>query len=192
MPTFPDLRTDTIPSAVNPTIIHTSWTKKDYLHPWPSNPSTLTTRSTPISFTTGTGASIFTSTLLPALESATSEVILCTCFWAPSPTLVSLRASILRLNARSLTLSRQNGGKKIRLYICLSSRSLWQKLFHTSSPNGYTYPPSTWSSRLGLPGPEDLTGLEVRVESLFFRPFSVLHSKYLIVDRKRVYFPSCN
>ena len=156
----------------------------------PPSSQLSTSFPTPKSFTLGTGASIYASTFLPALESANSEVILTTCFWAPSSTLSALSSSLLCLNTSSLAL--YGGRSKIRVFICLSSRSLLQKLFHTSSPKGYAYPPSTWSSKLGLPPAEDLPGLEIVVKSLFFRPFSVLHSKYLIVDRKRVFLPSCN
>lgn len=56
------------------------------------------------------------------------------------------------------------------------------------------YPPSTWSSQLGLPGPELLEAglIDLRVKSLFFLPFSVIHPKFLIVDRERAWVPSCN
>ena len=79
------------------------------------------------------------------------------------------------------------------MFICFSSPApWWRKLFHTSSPQGETYGPETWAAKLGLPGPEELGGLEVSVKSLFFRPWGVLHAKYLIVDRERVLVPSCN
>lgn len=56
----------------------------------------------------------------------------------------------------------------MRVRICLSSLSLLQKLFHTSSPEGKTYPPEIWHSKLGLPGQHDLTGLDLEVKSIFF------------------------
>ena len=80
---------------------------------------------------------------------------------------------------------------KLRVRLCFSSCSLIQKLSHTSSPAGHIYPPSKWQS-LGLPHPDDLTGLDLQVKSLFFLPFSVMHPKFVIIDRQRALFPSCN
>lgn len=140
------------------------------------------------SFSIGTGHSLFASTLIPAILAAKHEVILATCFWAPSLTLDYLSDALKRLSGQVIAC----GGTKVRVYILLSSRSLFQKLFHTSSSEGYLYPPSSWESKLGLPKPADLPGLELRVKSIFFRPFSVLHSKYLIVDRREIFMPSCN
>ena len=45
---------------------------------------------------------------------------------------------------------------------------------------------------MGLPAPEELAGLELVVKSVFVRPFSVMHPKFIIVDRKRAFMPSCN
>lgn len=84
------------------------------------------------------------------------------------------------------------GLTKIRVRLCFSSRSLWQKLFHTTSPKGERYPPSTWVSKLGLPALDQLQGLDLQIKSLFFLPFSVLHPKYVIVDRRVALLPSCN
>ena len=176
-------------AAINDTITQAAWDKENNAYSWHTSPSSLTTHSTTTAFTVGNGASIYEDTLLPALESATQEVILTVCYWAPSKTLSALSAALRRLSAKVLI---RANGKKVRVYICFSSRSLLQKLFHTSSPNGYVYPPQTWQSKLGLPAPEELQGLELTIKGLFFRPFSVLHSKYLIVDRRRVWLPSCN
>ncbi|KAL1842258.1 hypothetical protein VTK73DRAFT_3170 [Phialemonium thermophilum] len=78
--------------------------------------------------------------------------------------------------------------------ICFSSRSLLQKLLHTSSPEGYVYPPSTWPGTLGLPTEDVLRAgrIDLTVKSLFFLPFSVMHPKFVVVDRERAFVPSCN
>ncbi|KAJ9624940.1 hypothetical protein H2203_004890 [Taxawa tesnikishii (nom. ined.)] len=157
------------------------------LQGWDCQPSSLVRSSDMRSLALGTGASIFQTTLLPALESAQHEVILVTCFWARSLTLDLLSASLLKLSARARHL-----GRKIRVRICFSSLSLFQKLFHTTSPEGHVYAPSTWPTKLGLPAASELPGLEMEVKSIFMLPFSVMHPKFLIVDRCRVLLPSCN
>ncbi|CAF9917605.1 MAG: hypothetical protein GOMPHAMPRED_001322 [Gomphillus americanus] len=149
----------------------------------------LTSDSTIEDFCIGTGHTIFEATLLPAILSAQYEIVLATCFWAPGPTLESLNLALKQLSTRVIASSSQ---RKIKVNICLSSRSLFQKLFHTASKHGYTYPPDSWKSKLGLPSPEKIPGLQLTIKSLFFRPFSVLHSKYLIIDRRDVWLPSCN
>jgi hypothetical protein len=83
-------------------------------------------------------------------------------------------------------------GKKVKVRIGFSSSSLFQKLFHTSSPEGKIYASSTWHSKLGLPEPQSLAGLDLEVKSVFFLPFSVWHPKFVIVDNKEVFLPSCN
>lgn len=135
----------------------------------------------------GTGYSIHESTILPAVETAQHEVILITCFWARSQTLDALNESLLKLSSAAL-----QRGKRVKVRIGFSSLSLLQKLFHTQSPEGHTYPPSTWQKKLGLLAAEDLSGLDLEVKSIFFLPFSVWHPKFVIVDRKKVFLPSCN
>lgn len=66
-----------------------------------------------------------------------------------------------------------------------------QKLFQTSSLNGKIYPPEAWVG-LGLPAPGDLGGLELEVKSVFVRPFSVMHPKFILVNRTLAFIPSCN
>lgn len=139
------------------------------------------------SVTFGTGYSIFKDTILPALESAQEEVILITCFWAPSQTRDALNESLLRLSSSAL-----QKGKKIKVRIGFSSCSLFQKLLHTSSPAGRTYDPSEWTKKLGLLSEQDLGGLNLEVKSIFFLPFSVWHPKFVIIDSTRVFLPSCN
>lgn len=142
-------------------------------------------------FTLGTGASIYTQKLLPAVLVARHEIILVTCFWAQSKTLTALCDALQQLATR-----READGvtHPLRVYICFSSRSLLQKLFHTSSAEGYVYPPSAWSGKLGLPSPATLAAgnIHLRVKSLFFLPFSVMHPKFLVVDRQSAFVPSCN
>jgi phosphatidylserine/phosphatidylglycerophosphate/cardiolipin synthase-like enzyme len=155
----------------------------------------LESRSTPVRFQLGTGASIYTTALIPAILSAESEIILVTCFWAKSKTLSALGQALDSLASSRLTsIERGHSILPLRIRICFSSRSLFQKLFHTSSRDGYVYPPSSWSGTLGLPRAEVLesAGIQLQVKTLFFLPFSVMHPKFLIVDRRRAFIPSCN
>ncbi|KAI1086814.1 phospholipase D/nuclease [Rostrohypoxylon terebratum] len=163
------------------------------------DPGCLVSSSAVCAFQIGTGASIYTQSLIPAILEAKYEVILVTCFWAGSPTLSALRDALERLaEARRehirTSISDRASLSPLRIRICLSSRSLFQKLFHTTSRDGYIYPPSTWSSQLGLPSREVLEAglIDLRVKSLFFLPFSVMHPKFVIVDRERAWLPSCN
>lgn len=156
----------------------------------------LVTTSSPRSFTLGTGASIYTSTLLPALLHARHEAILVTCFWAPSKTLDAVRETLEALATRRRRVLDQGAGSlpTLRIRIRFSSRSFMRRLLHTSSRRGYTYPPSKWASTLGLPDELVLKTARIKldVKSLFFLPFSVMHPKFLIVDRHRAFLPSCN
>lgn len=143
------------------------------------------------SFTLGTGASIYSQKILPAILSAEHEVILVTCFWARSKTLTALSDTLVQLAKRR---EAQQPSQPLRVRLCFSSRSLLQKIFHTSSKDGHVYPPSTWTNKLGLPSPDVLAAgnIDLRVKSLFFLPFSVMHPKFVIVDRQKVFAPSCN
>ena len=151
--------------------------------------------SRPLSFQLGTGADLYTNALIPAILSARHEVILVTCFWAPSRTLSALRTCLQDLAARrEAFISQGRSLPPLKVSICFSSRSLLQKLLHTSSPDGYTYPPSSWPIKLGLPDRTVLESgnIDLSVKSLFFLPFSVMHPKYLVIDRQRALIPSCN
>ncbi|KAI0977623.1 hypothetical protein F4678DRAFT_468722 [Xylaria arbuscula] len=164
-----------------------------------SEPEALVATSRPVSFEIGTGASIYTRSLLPAILEAEHEVILVTCFWAQSSTLNALRETLEQLaklreeRIRSLHPTRGTLSP-LEVRICFSSRSFFQKLFHPRSKDGYIYPPSAWVSKLGLPEPELLGAgrINLQVKSLFFLPFSVMHPKFLIVDRQRAWLPSAN
>ncbi|KAH8199496.1 hypothetical protein TruAng_006309 [Truncatella angustata] len=164
-----------------------------------SQVDSLITTSHPHSFELGTGASIYTNTILPAILKARFEVILVTCFWAPSSTLTALKDALEQLARRRAQLMKESGpdadvAQPLRVRICFSSRSLFQKLFHTTSEEGYVYPPGKWPTQLGLPHPDVLRAgaIELQVKSLFFLPFSVMHPKFVIVDRQRAWLPSCN
>ncbi|PKS11085.1 hypothetical protein jhhlp_002846 [Lomentospora prolificans] len=167
------------------------------------DPDCLVTTANPRTVRAGSGLSIFADTLLPAISTARHEIILVTCFWAESATLSALKQTLEALAeqrriSRSYrdTVEDHNDHESLpplRIRICFSSRSLFQKLFHAPSRSGYTYPPRAWPS-LGLPSEKILkeAGIDMTVKSLFFLPFSVMHPKFLIVDRTRAFMPSCN
>ncbi|CAM1502668.1 Fc.00g074440.m01.CDS01 [Cosmosporella sp. VM-42] len=154
------------------------------------NLDSLITVSNPKSLYVGTGYSIYTRALLPAILSAKHSVQLVTCFWAASPSLDAIRETLLQL---ALSRVQSNSESPLRVSIGFSTRGLFQKLFHTSSRDGYIYPASQWPM-LGLPDEEALKrgGIELTVKSLFFTPFSVMHPKFVIVDASRAWVPSCN
>ena len=150
-------------------------------------PRSLITTSSPQNFMTGTGSAIYNA-LTPLLESAHSELILVTCFWARSATLDGLAHILRALSDKAI----RRGTDKIRVRLCFSSSSVLQKLFHKQSVTGQIYPASTWIRKLGLPDPSELGGLDVRIKSIFLLPFSVMHPKFIIIDRMTVVLPSCN
>ncbi|KAK1777616.1 hypothetical protein QBC45DRAFT_184738 [Copromyces sp. CBS 386.78] len=154
----------------------------------------LVSRSTPHVFQLGTGASIFTSLLIPAIVSARSEIVLVTCFWAPSKTLSAITDALVKLANHRRHLPNQHDIEPLTVRICFSSRSVLQKLLHPQSRDGYTYSPAEWQKKLGLPDPSLLeeAGIRLQVKSLFFLPFSVMHPKFVIIDRQRAFIPSCN
>lgn len=155
-----------------------------------SDPDSLITTCLPRGIYVGTGHSIFQRALLPALLEAKESIHFVTCFWASSPSLDAIRETLVELAAR-----RVQQAKPDTLYITIgfSSRSFFQKLFHTPSRLGHLYPPAQWP-KLGLPE-ESLLGkakIQLTVKSLFFTPFSVMHPKYVIIDDTTAFFPSCN
>ncbi|KAL7273754.1 hypothetical protein RUND412_003374 [Rhizina undulata] len=145
----------------------------------------LLTDSVPQKFHVGTGLST-TKLLASQIVQAQHEVIFVTCFWAESESRQLLADALRELNRRH-----QCSTVKPRVRIGFSSTSFFQKLFHTSSPEGKIYFPDSWAG-LGLPQPEELNYLDVQVKSIFYRPLSVMHGKYLIVDRKSLNLPSSN
>lgn len=164
------------------------------LPPTPQNPAALVTTSTPLSLRVGSGASIFADALLPAIASARREVILVTCFWAESESRAGLKETLTELaRARTSRIERGEEVDELVVRICFSSSSPWQKLFHTWSKRGHVYPPAKWPG-LGLPDEKLLreARMDMRVKTLFFFPFSVMHPKFLVVDGARAWVPSCN
>ncbi|KAA8903041.1 hypothetical protein FN846DRAFT_954719 [Sphaerosporella brunnea] len=148
-------------------------------------PGELLTTSTPRSIHVGTGLTV-TQNLATAISAAEHSVLFSTCFWAESES-----REVLADALRELSRCAEEEGRKVLVRIGFSSSSATQKLFHTSSPKGKTHLPSTWTT-LGLPGPEELRGLDLRVKSIFFLPFSVLHSKFCIIDNRTLFLPSAN
>ncbi|KAL6856348.1 hypothetical protein J3F83DRAFT_753095 [Trichoderma novae-zelandiae] len=151
----------------------------------------LMTTSTPKLLYVGTGHSIFTRAILPAIASARYSVHFVTCYWAASPSLDGIRQTLVNLAE-----ARSRSGEPLptlQISVGFSSWGLFQKLFHTASLEGCVYPPSKWAS-LGLPDEETLRkgGIEMTVKSLFFTPLSVMHPKYVIVDEAKAWVPSCN
>jgi phosphatidylserine/phosphatidylglycerophosphate/cardiolipin synthase-like enzyme len=153
---------------------------------WTFDPNSLLTTSNIHTVNLGTGNRILAS-LLPALENAESEVIFVTCYWAASESLNRICDSLRKLSARAVT-----QGRRIRVRICFSSSGLLQKLFHTQSATGKIYEPGEWSKALGLPGPDELEGLDLQIKSIFLLPISIIHPKFVIIDRKKAFLPSCN
>jgi phosphatidylserine/phosphatidylglycerophosphate/cardiolipin synthase-like enzyme len=150
-------------------------------------PRSLVTTSNLDIFMTGTGSAIYDS-LLPLLESTSHELILVTCFWARSETLETLNKVLRQLSHKAI----HRGTDKIRVRLCFSSLSIFQKLFHKQTVDGQRYPAEVWVKKLGLPDPKELGGLDLKIKSVFMLPFSVMHPKFIIIDRKKVVLPSCN
>jgi phosphatidylserine/phosphatidylglycerophosphate/cardiolipin synthase-like enzyme len=150
-------------------------------------PRSLITTSNLDTFMAGTGSAIY-ETLIPFFESTNHELILVTCFWARSDTLETLNRVLRHLSNKAI----HRGTDKIRVRLCFSSLSIFQKLFHKQNVTGQIYPPDVWVKKLGLPDPKELCGLDLKIKSVFILPFSVMHPKFIIVDRKKVALPSCN
>ncbi|RMX86037.1 hypothetical protein D0869_03372 [Hortaea werneckii] len=154
---------------------------------WTSDAETLRSSSNIGDISFGTGHSIYSSKISPIIEQACHEVILVTCFWAQSETSSVLNDSLRKLAAKATEM-----GKLIRVRVYFSSSSLFQKLFHSPSLKGKIYSPSSWQSTFGLPSADELTGLDLQIKSIFVLPFSVMHPKFIIIDRQRVLLLSCN
>jgi hypothetical protein len=151
------------------------------------SPEHLSTEAKVHAFMVGSGESIFEQ-LQSTIDSVEKELILITCFWASSESQSTINQCLRRLSDKAI----KNGRQKIKVFIGVSSLSWWQKLFQTSSLSGYTFPPSEWTDKLHLPSIEDVRGLDLTVKSIFIRPFSVMHPKFLVIDRRIVCLPSCN
>lgn len=151
------------------------------------SPRSLITTSNIQKFITGTGSSIYDD-VSPLLENTEHELILVTCFWASSFSRDALNAVLRKLSDKAV----RRGTEKIRVRLCFSSSSIFQKLFHKQSANGQSYSASEWIKRFGLPDPSELGGLDMKIKSVFVLPFSVMHPKFIIIDRQVVVLPSCN
>ncbi|KAH8602001.1 hypothetical protein B0O99DRAFT_605409 [Bisporella sp. PMI_857] len=157
-------------------------------HYYASDPeASLITTAQPTKFMLGTGARVLSSILSSCLET-NEELILVTCFWAKSKSQQDVATLLRKLSEKAVS---RRDGSKIRVRLCFSSISITQKLFQTSSLVGKIYSASAWV-KMGLPTPEEIVGLDLIVKSVFVKPFSVMHPKFLIVDRKRAFLPSCN
>ncbi len=105
-----------------------SITSQDDPNYYSRSPQSLITISNIHTFTTGTGSSLYNS-LVPLLESTENELLLVTCFWASSSTRDTLNAVLRKLSDKAV----RRGTEKIRVRICFSSSSMFQKLFHKQS-----------------------------------------------------------
>ncbi|PQE16321.1 Phospholipase D Transphosphatidylase protein [Rutstroemia sp. NJR-2017a WRK4] len=151
-----------------------------------SHPTFSPTLTHPTSFHLSTGHSLYTHLLPQLLRTTQHSLILVTCFWASSPTSHLLSSFLRQLSAKATTSA--DPSSKIHIRICVSSLSALQKAFHTSSPHGTLLTPET----LGLPPPDEIPGVDLRIKSIFLRPCHVLHGKYIIQDGQSVWFPSAN
>ncbi|EME82707.1 uncharacterized protein MYCFIDRAFT_80326 [Pseudocercospora fijiensis CIRAD86] len=146
--------------------------------------------------TFGTGHQIFESLILPAIEKAEHEVLFVTCFLVPSHTLEAFNNSLRKLGRRIVAENRgetgTNGRKKIKIRIGFSSSGgVWEKVVDTCSISSSSLG-EEWRRKLGILEGGEGEGLDVRIQRKFFFPFSVWHSKFVVVDRERVFLPSCN
>ncbi|KAK0320290.1 hypothetical protein LTR82_008807 [Friedmanniomyces endolithicus] len=162
-------------------------TKVTYPNYWAKDPVALLCVAKVDNIAFGTGHQIYRIAILPAIEAAETEVILVTCFWARSEILDDLNDSLRKLSAKA-----RRKGTSIRVRLCFSSCSLWQKLSQSSSLKGHVWSQAQWRSSLGLPDVDELQGLDVEIKSVFQLPFSVMHPKFVIIDRERMLLPSCN
>ncbi|KUJ06967.1 uncharacterized protein LY89DRAFT_692049 [Mollisia scopiformis] len=150
-----------------------------------SDPESLISTSITSNFSIGTGERILTEAFSKCV-STNHELIIVTCFWAKSSSQEAISSLLLGLSEKALS---QN--HKIQVRICFSSSSILQRLTQTSSLDGKIWPPSSWTS-LGLPPQGQLEGLEMIIKSVFVLPFSVMHPKFILMDRKLAFMPSCN
>lgn len=150
----------------------------------------IASKATTTFFDLGTGLDITKRISAYIVHNAKQELVLVTCFWAKSGSSTVISDILRALSARQLASGTAKPPMRVR--ICLSSSSFWQKLFHTQSKAGKIYTARQWTKLLHLPPPEELPGLDVQVKSIFMLPFSVMHPKFFILDRKIVLLPSCN
>lgn len=162
-------------------------TEQDDPNYYSRSPRSLITTSSIQKFITGTGSSIHQD-ITPLLEKTEHELILVTCFWASSVSRDALNDILRKLSDKAI----RRGTDKIRVRLCFSSSSLLQKLFHKQAATGQTYEDTEWVKTFGLPDKAELGGLDMKIKSVFVLPFSVMHPKFIIIDRQVVVLPSCN
>ncbi len=149
-------------------------------------PQSLISSSRPQKFLLGSGNQICAN-IFDAFCDVQHEILFVTCFWAQSTSQAAFASALKALSCRAVASER-----RIRVRIGFSSYSLWQKLTQTSSLSGKQWPSSTWPGTLGLPAVEELQGLDIAICSIFVWPLSVMHPKFVICDRERLFLPSCN
>ena len=150
-----------------------------------SDPKCLVTTSQPLNFTLGTGPQVLSSVLPLCLET-NHELIFVSCFWSKKSESCRDVVSMLRkLSDKAVRL-----GRIIQVRICFSSESSWRR-FHPARIKGKIYNSRSWK-RLGLPAKEEIKGLNLVVKSTFVPPFSVMHPKFILMDRQKAWMPSCN
>lgn len=146
----------------------------------------LITTSRALSFNIGTGEQLFRD-ISPSIASAEFEVLIVTCFYAKSQSQVALASALQELSARA---GREH--RKVRVRICFSSVSL--SICHRLSrffSGSNDYPPSCWEELFGF-SPDKLKNLDLYFRSIFILPLSVMHPKFIVVDGKHAFLPSCN
>ncbi|KAI9764597.1 MAG: hypothetical protein M1840_008326 [Geoglossum simile] len=155
-------------------------------------PTTLLSASTPLRFSTGTGLSLLQSWLPTLLAETREELIIATCFWSKnSESVAEIRNLLVGLSNRISEARPSNATTKpatpnLKVRILLSSLSPLQKILHPSRPK-HLDPAS-----VSLPPASKYPNLSVQIRSLFLKPFSVMHPKYIIMDRRRAWVMSWN
>lgn len=148
----------------------------------------LVCSSRPLSFRIGTGEQILRD-ILPFVAAAKSEVLIVTCFLAES---LSRAALISALEDLSSQAGRDN--RRVRVSLSFSTTGLHhtlQSIFARSASSYHSYASPCWEQLFGF-RPSKLTNLDMRISSVFEPPLSVMHPKFIIIDGKRAFLPSCN
>jgi phosphatidylserine/phosphatidylglycerophosphate/cardiolipin synthase-like enzyme len=148
------------------------------------DPARLVTTSQPLAFTLGTGEQILSNIFKSCLETK-YELIFATCFWNKrSQSCRDLVALLRLLSEKAIAQSRT-----IQVRICFSGVSTWSK--RMTSRRGKVRKPEKWK-HYGLPPAEEIMGLNMVVQYKFMYPCGFMHPKYVIMDRKRAWMPSCD
>lgn len=116
------------------------------------------------------------------------SLIFVTCFWAPSASRLAIHDALIELSRLHIYRNQRRIERglealpRIKVRICFSALpGISQRLFHTNKKSG-----RIWSEKdfhkLGLPQKEETPGLDVQVKSVFYRPVSVWHQKFGLID----------